>query len=148
MNRLHHPNNPRPESREVTEPPAAYEITTDPVTQQAKIHLGTDEKVNITDIHVTVTGADGKKITESVTDYTRNCVNKQYTTLNDFLRRWTEADKKQAIIQELAQQGVFWPELQQTVSQKLGYELDPFDLICHIVAWPAAVISKRTRRQC
>ncbi|WP_087144542.1 type I restriction-modification enzyme R subunit C-terminal domain-containing protein [Crenothrix polyspora] len=62
-----------------------------------------------------------------------NCVNKQYTTLNDFLRRWAEADKKQAIIQELTQQGVFWQELQQTVSQKLGYELDPFDLICHIV---------------
>lgn len=104
-----------------------------PQPKKPKIHLGTDEKVQITDIRVTVTAADGKQITESLTDYTRACVNKEFRTLNDFLRRWTEADKKQLIIQELAEKGVFWQALQQTVSQKLGYELDPFDLICHIV---------------
>lgn len=121
----------QPTNTEITEPPATYETTT-PITK-AKIHLGNDEKVEISDIRVTITGADGKQITESLTDYTRDCVNKAYRTLNDFLRRWTEADKKQAIIQELTEQGVFWQELQQTVSHKLGYELDPFDLICHIV---------------
>jgi type I restriction enzyme R subunit len=131
------PITPPEHDNEVAEPSAAYEdltaeIITDPITK-AKIHLGDDEKVEITDIRITVTGADGKQITESLTDYTRDCVNKEYRTLNDFLRRWTEADKKQAIIQELTEQGVFWQELQQTVSHKLGYELDPFDLICHIV---------------
>ncbi|MFI3137705.1 MAG: DEAD/DEAH box helicase family protein [Methylococcaceae bacterium] len=98
-----------------------------------KIHMGNDVKVQVIGIRVTVTGADGKQITESLTDYTCHCVNKHYRTLSDFLRRWTEADQKQVIIQELTEQGVFWEELQQTVSQKLGYELDPFDLICHIV---------------
>jgi type I restriction enzyme R subunit len=132
---------PEPNDK-IAETPSAYdtEIDTDilidppvPPPKKPKIHLGNDEKVEITDIRVTVTGADGKQITESLTDYTRDCVNKEYRTLNDFLRKWAETDKKQAIIQELAEQGVFWQELQQTVSHKLGYELDPFDLICHIV---------------
>ncbi len=115
-----------------------------PPPKKPKIHLGTEEKVGIADIRVTITGADGKPITESLTDYTRQCVNQQFRTLNDFLRRWTEADKKQAIIQELAAQGVFWQELQQTVSHKLGYELDPFDLICHIV-FDQPPLSRRER---
>lgn len=115
-----------------------------PPPKKPKIHLGAEEKVGITDIHVTLTGADGKQITESLTDYTRQCVNQQFRTLNDFLRRWTEADKKQAIIQELAEHGVFWQELQQTVGHKLGYELDPFDLICHIV-FDQPPLSRRER---
>jgi type I restriction enzyme R subunit len=134
------PITPPEPNDETAEPSATYDIDTGiltdppaPQPKEPKIHMGNDEKVKITDIRVTVTGADGTQETQSLTNYTRHCVNKHYTTLNDFLRRWTEADKKQAIIQELTEQGVFWQELHQTVSQKLGYELDPFDLICHIV---------------
>ena len=126
---------PQPDPEPDTEPPEEEDtvILIDPPPPKPKIHMGNDVKVEIKNIHVTVTGADGKQITESLTDYTCQCVNKQFRTLNDFLRKWAEADKKQVIIQELAEQGVFWQELQQTVSKKLGYELDPFDLICHIV---------------
>ena len=53
--------------------------------------------------------------------------------MDDFLRRWSDADQKKAIIDELAEQGVFWEELQAEVTKKYGSELDPFDLICHIV---------------
>jgi type I restriction enzyme R subunit len=74
-------------------------------------------------------GKDGKLITESLTDYTKETVREQYATLDDFLRRWNEADKKAAIIAELREQGVFLEELQE----QAGKELDPFDLICHVV---------------
>lgn len=135
------PITPPEQDNEVKQPTAPYndptiQIITDPPPvppKEPKIHLGNDEKVEITNIHVTVTAADGKQMTESLTAYTRLCVTKQFRTLNDFLRKWAAADKKQVIIQELAEHGVFWQELQQAVSQKLGYELDPFDLICHIV---------------
>ncbi len=49
------------------------------------------------------------------------------------LHCWSSADQKKAIIEELAEQGVFWEELQAEVTKKQGNELDPFDLICHIV---------------
>jgi len=78
-------------------------------------------------------GPDGKLITESLKDFTRKKVKEQYATLDDFLRRWNEADRKQAIIDELAEQGVIWEDLTRDVSKKLGEEPDPFDVICHIV---------------
>jgi len=78
-------------------------------------------------------GPDGKLITESLKDFTRKQVKEQYATLGDFLRRWEQADRKQTIIEELAEQGVIWEDLIKEVSKKLGAEPDPFDVICHIV---------------
>ncbi|EDY87331.1 type I restriction-modification system, R subunit [gamma proteobacterium HTCC5015] len=77
--------------------------------------------------------ASGKLITESLTDYTRKKVREQYATLKDFLRHWNDAERKQAVIEELAEQGVFWEDLIDKVAKKLGEEPDPFDVICHIV---------------
>lgn len=78
-------------------------------------------------------GPDGKLITESLHDYTRTCVKKQYASLGDFLRHWSTAEQKKAIIDELASQGVLWEALAEEVEKKRGATLDPFDLICHIV---------------
>jgi len=78
-------------------------------------------------------GPDGKLITESLKDFTRKKVKAQYATLTDFLKGWNEAERKQAIIEELAEQGVMWDDLIKDVSKKLGAEPDPFDVICHIV---------------
>jgi type I restriction enzyme R subunit len=72
---------------------------------------------------------DGKLVTESFKDYTRNTIKKQFSSLDDFTRKWQNADRKQAIIDELANEGVIWQALEQDVSK----DLDPFDLICHVV---------------
>ena len=77
-------------------------------------------------------GPDGKLITESLRDYTRTCLKKQFASLDDFLRRWSDAEQKKAIIDELASQGVMWEALAEEVEAKRGQPLDPFDLICHI----------------
>jgi type I restriction enzyme R subunit len=74
-------------------------------------------------------GEDGKLVTESFKDYTRNKVKKQYTSLDDFVRKWHDADRKQVIIDELASHGVIWQALEEDISK----ELDPFDMICHVV---------------
>ncbi|PWN55572.1 EcoAI/FtnUII family type I restriction enzme subunit R [Abyssibacter profundi] len=77
--------------------------------------------------------AQGDLITESLKDYTRKRVREQFASLDDFLRRWSGADRKQAIIDELAEAGVFWDDLIADVRKKLGDDPDPFDVICHIV---------------
>lgn len=74
-------------------------------------------------------GSDGKLVTESFKDYTRNTIKKQFASLNDFTRKWKESDKKQAIIDELADAGVIWEALKEEISS----DMDPFDLICHVV---------------
>ena len=89
-------------------------------------------------------GADGKLITESLRDYTRSCVTKQFGSLDAFLRRWSDADQKKVIIEELAAQGVLWDALAEEVEAKQGKPLDAFDLICH-VAFDQPPLSRRER---
>jgi len=70
----------------------------------------------------------GKLVTESLRDYSRRLVRQHYADLDGFLRRWRGEERKQVILQELAEQGLLLEALQDEV----GRELDPFDLICHI----------------
>ena len=72
---------------------------------------------------------DGKLVTESFIDYTRKTMSKQFSSLDDFVKRWNESDRKQAIIDELAEEGIIWSALEEEV----GKDMDPFDMICHVV---------------
>ncbi|AMO82855.1 MULTISPECIES: EcoAI/FtnUII family type I restriction enzme subunit R [Enterobacterales] len=75
--------------------------------------------------------ADGKLVTESFQDYTRKTLlkDKDYASLDDFTRKWQSADRKQVIIAELQELGVLWDVL----AEEVGKDLDPFDLLCHVV---------------
>ena len=83
---------------------------------------------------------DGKLITESLRDYSRKSVLKNYASLDAFLVRWNDAEKKRAILEELATQGVFIDEL----ADEVGRDYDPFDLICH-VAFDRPPLTRRER---
>jgi type I restriction enzyme R subunit len=72
--------------------------------------------------------SDGKLISESLIDYTKKNLKKQFSDLDEFLNKWNNEDKKQAIIDELLEQGIFFDELKEEV----GKEFDEFDLICHL----------------
>lgn len=88
-----------------------------------------DADVSISLIREQYYSKEGKLITESIKDYTRLTVSKQYASLDAFLKKWNAAEQKQAIIQELQEQGV----LLEALENEVGKEFDPFDLICHVV---------------
>ncbi|MBN3573253.1 EcoAI/FtnUII family type I restriction enzme subunit R [Vibrio neptunius] len=73
--------------------------------------------------------SDGKLVTESFKDYTRKTMAKQFASLDEFTKRWNEAERKEVIIEELAREGILWEALEDEV----GKDLDPFDMICHVV---------------
>jgi len=73
--------------------------------------------------------ADGKLVTESFKDYTRKTLLKEYASLDDFTRKWQDAERKEAIIKEQEQQGIIW----EVLAEEVGKELDPFDMLCHVV---------------
>ncbi len=73
--------------------------------------------------------SDGKLVTESFKDYTRKTMAKQFGSLDEFVKRWNESDRKQAVIDELANEGIIW----QALEEEVGKEMDPFDMICHVV---------------
>lgn len=66
----------------------------------------------------------------------------QFATLDDFLNKWNEYDKKESIISELEKQGVPVIDLINSVDKKL----DLFDLICHD-AFDQPPLSRRERAE-
>ncbi len=84
--------------------------------------------------------AKGKLITESLKDYTRKTLQRDFASLDEFLKCWSSADKKQAIIDELAQEGVFF----EALAEEIGKDFDPFDLLCH-VAWDMPALTRKER---
>ena len=83
---------------------------------------------------------NGKLITESLRDFTKKALKKRFASLDDFLKRWKSAERKQAIIEELENEGLSLDPLVEEV----GKELDPFDLICH-VAFDQPPLTRRER---
>ena len=84
----------------------------------------------------------GRLITESLRDFTRNALRRRFASLDDFLRRWNSAERKQAILDEMSAEGLPMTLL----VDELDKELDPFDLIFH-VAFDAKPMTRRERAE-
>ncbi len=84
--------------------------------------------------------AQGKLITESLRDYTRINITSKYSSLDQFLQAWNDADRKAVLLRELEDQGV----LLDALAQEVGKDLDPFDLLLH-VAWNMPLLTRRER---
>ncbi|MEO8410896.1 MAG: type I restriction-modification enzyme R subunit C-terminal domain-containing protein, partial [Propionivibrio sp.] len=114
----------------------------EPGKKRIKYVVGGEVTVYVVAERVQYYGPDGKLITESLKDYTRRAVHKEYASLGDFLRRWTSAEQKRALIAELEEQGI----LLEALAEEVGKSYDPFDLICH-VAFDRPPLSRRERAE-
>lgn len=122
----------------IDEPPYSEEIIVDPPTiPQPPLIVGPPHRqkvyVNGVDVSVLISrelyfDQHGKPITVSLKDYTKEIIQGRFASLDDFLNRWKHSDKKEAIIEELTNQGVMVDALYQAVDR----QVDLFDLICHI----------------
>lgn len=121
----------------VDEDPAPYTVTDsgdvgplpeDDENKVRKFHVN-GVAVGVIAQRVQYYDADGKLVTESFKDYTRKTLLKEYASLDDFTRKWQGAERKEAIIKELEQQGIIW----EVLAEEVGKELDPFDMLCHVV---------------
>ncbi len=82
----------------------------------------------------------GKPITTSLKDYTKEIITGKYSSLDEFLQKWNNAEQKETIIEELQQQGVMVEALYQAVDR----QVDLFDLICH-VAYDMPPLTRKER---
>jgi type I restriction enzyme, R subunit len=87
---------------------------------------------------------EGKLITESLRDYTRINLTKQYDSLDKFLQAWNSAERKAALLQELEGRGVLFEALAEEVERAGLKDLDPFDLLLH-VAYNQPYLTRRER---
>jgi len=99
----------------------------DPGQQREKVYVnGVDVSVLITrELHF---DQQGRPITTSLKDHTKEIIKEQFASLDDFLNKWKGSDRKEAIIAELIEQGVMVEALYEAVDK----QVDLFDLICHV----------------
>ena len=136
-----HGNPVPPNEEEIDYPTTELGEGGEPGTKRVKYVLG-DVTVYVVAERVQYYGPDGKLITESLKDYTRLAVRKDYASLDKFLLRWSKADRKAAILRELEEHGVFLAAL----SEEVGKDFDAFDLICHI-AFDQPPLTRRERAE-
>ncbi|MUV38773.1 Type I site-specific deoxyribonuclease [Lentibacillus sp. JNUCC-1] len=125
----------------ITDPP--YDFPPEDIDgeeEPRKYYVG-DVPVNVISERVQYMDRDGKLITESLIDYTKKNIIEQYAKLDDFLQRWTHAERKRAILDELESNGVFLEAVQEEIGRE---DLDEFDLICHL-AYDKPPLTKKER---
>jgi type I restriction enzyme R subunit len=119
------------EGYSANDPIVPYEPNVDTEEENAKPEPPkvSSAKVEIIGELVRYYDVNGKLITESITDYSRQQILGEYATLKDFLHEWNSDLRKQAIIDELREQGVLLDALREAAGNR---DIDDFDLICHI----------------
>jgi type I restriction enzyme R subunit len=105
-----------------------------------------DVAVNIAIERSQYLDANGRLIAENyrvpLKEEIRKSLRREFVSLDDFLRRWTEAERKQAVIDELREQGIPLEVLREAVPQ--GEVIDAFDLIA-LIAFDQPPLSRRER---
>lgn len=86
------------------------------------------EEVNILAERIEYLDEYGKLVTESLRDYSKKALCRRFASLDDFLKSWNDTGRKQAIIEELENEGLLLAPL----AEEVGRDLDPFDLICYV----------------
>ena len=98
------------------------------------VNTNTKIRVNGVDVNIyneicSYYDKDGKLVTESLKDFSKRSILNEYASLNDFINKWNSTDRKQAILDELKEQGVLFDELRKDVGNE---DIGDFDLILHI----------------
>lgn len=92
---------------------------------------------------VSVLGEDGKTMkTESVQTFARTQMRRHFKSLDNFLNKWGEAERKQAILDELKEYAILIDAVRE--SNPALKDADIFDIICH-VAFDQPPLTRRER---
>jgi len=134
------PPDDMPDSPPDVTPPSTPPIWIDDDPDRIKYYVS-GIPVHIVSERVEYYSTSGELVTESLKDYTRKNILGEYDTLDHFLIAWRAEDRKQAIIDELEERGVFLDELRKESGQ---YDMSDFDLICHI-AYDAKPLTRSER---
>jgi len=106
---------------------------------RVKYHIN-NITVSIANERVQYYGANGKLITESLKDYTKTNMEKEFVSMDSFITKWRTTERKEELIAELAEMGI----LVEALREEIGDDIDVFDLICH-VAYDQPPLTRKER---
>ena len=94
-------------------------------------YLVEGKEINIEHEFVSVLGEDGKTMkTESVRTFARNKLRGRFENLDSFIKIWSEAERKQAVLDELKEYAILIDAVRE--KNEALKDADIFDIICHV----------------
>lgn len=113
-----------------TPPPPKHKYIVEDVDSEIKTEI------------VSVLSEDGATMQTKSVRFFKNQIRKCYATLDDFIKRWSEADRKKAIVDELKEVNVLVDAVRE--KNPALANADIFDIICH-VAYDQPPLTRRER---
>lgn len=101
-----------------------------PPTEPHEKYIVNGFDVQIDKEYVSYLDSNGKLTKESYTDFTKKRILGKYPSLNAFLQRWTEAERKEVIVKELKEYDVLLDAIRE--QNPALAEADIFDIVCHV----------------
>ncbi len=86
---------------------------------------------------------EGKPITTSYIEYSCNHLHNIFSSLDDFLKQWNAAERKQAIVDIIEKEGIGLTELRRLYPEQFDGR-DIFDIICN-VAFKQQMMTRKDR---
>jgi len=111
-----------------------------PTGEKRKKYYIIEGEVHISAESVQIYGADGKLRTVQFTQYAKEQITTLFPSENELRSKWSKAEERQQIINELENSGISIEQLMEITKQK---EADPFDLLCFV----AYDLKPKTRKQ-
>lgn len=128
-----------PGSNDTTPEPPDVGWDDEEETEPLKFYVN-NVPVRVANERVQYYGKDGKLITESLKDYTKKNITKEFASLDSFIQKWSNSEKKEELMAEMAEQGI----LLEALREEVGKDMDAFDLICH-VAFDQPALTRQER---
>src|SRR5699024_9594705 len=125
----------------IIDPPVDFTTTGEEDDEDPRKYSVGDVPVKVSAERVQYIDKAGKLIIERLIDYTKKNIIDRYTKLDDFLESRTQAERKNAILDELEDNGVFLEAVREEAGRD---DLDDFDLICHL-AYDKPPLTKKER---
>lgn len=100
--------------------------------------------VKITNKIVSIYDTNGKLLRqEDIIDYTKTSINGEYASLNDFINKWSNEEKKERINEILKDKGI---DIEMLKREQGMQDVDDFDFICHI-AYDQKPLTRKERAE-
>lgn len=133
---------PKANQMPVVSPPDAGNPPSPPGSTTKPVVDANGCKVEIIHKTVSIYDTNGKLLRqESIIDYTKENVQGEYASLDNFIRQWTAEEKKAKIRDLLRERGI---DLEKMKAEQGMTDVDDFDFICH-VAFDKKPLTRRER---
>jgi len=122
---------PEPPTRTGSEKKKKKKKKPNPQAARKPIITGDGQDIYIDHETKMVLDKDGKPLTTSYIEYSHNLFKNIFSSLDDFIQKWSSVERKQTIVDLIEKEGIDFTELRKLYPEQFDGR-DIFDIICNV----------------